>query len=135
MCACELEVRFDREGRSYRPGDAVRGEVVVTPDQDVSCRARERHGTQQSDRPPAAVAGTARRALCSGAPTNVKTPHTRKIDEDGKPVKPDALSRHGSGDGSWHSANTVSLVTRSPAVPQADESGVLTRSTTPCFRR
>ena len=38
MCACELEVRFDREGRSYRPGEAVRGEVVVTADQDVSCR-------------------------------------------------------------------------------------------------
>ncbi|MEW6364975.1 MAG: hypothetical protein AB1714_10085 [Acidobacteriota bacterium] len=56
MCACQLEVCFDREGRSYRPGETIRGEVVVTSNKEVSCRGLEiellwqTHGAGNKDR-------------------------------------------------------------------------------------
>jgi hypothetical protein len=56
MSKCDLEVRFADGQRSYRPGDTVRGDVVVTTDQEVSCKALKielgwhTHGIGNTDR-------------------------------------------------------------------------------------
>jgi hypothetical protein len=56
MSKCDLQVQFDREDRTYHPGEAVRGEVVVTTDQEVSCRGLavellwQTHGAGNTDR-------------------------------------------------------------------------------------
>lgn len=56
MSTCELEVRFDRDDRTYRPGDPVRGEVVAVTDEDVSCKGLsiellwQTHGAGNTDR-------------------------------------------------------------------------------------
>jgi len=56
MSKCELEVVFDRDDRTYRPGEPVRGEVVVVTDQDVSCKGLtvellwQTHGAGNTDR-------------------------------------------------------------------------------------
>ncbi len=35
MSRCDLSIRFDREDRTYRPGDEIRGEVTVLANRDV----------------------------------------------------------------------------------------------------
>ena len=61
MSNCELEVRFDRDDRTYRPGDPVRGEVVAVTDEDVSCKGLsiellwQTHGAGNTDRQGAAA--------------------------------------------------------------------------------
>lgn len=56
MSKCELEVLFDRADRTYRPGEPVRGEVVVVTDEDVSCKGLtvellwQTHGAGNTDR-------------------------------------------------------------------------------------
>lgn len=56
MSKCELEVLFDRDDRTYRPGEPVRGEVVVVTDEDVRCSGLtvellwQTHGAGNTDR-------------------------------------------------------------------------------------
>jgi hypothetical protein len=56
MSKCELEIRFDRDDRTYQPGDPVRGEVVAITDEDVSCNGLsiellwQTHGAGNTDR-------------------------------------------------------------------------------------
>ena len=38
MSKCDIEIRFDRDDRTYEPNDQIIGEVLVTPNADVSCK-------------------------------------------------------------------------------------------------
>ena len=39
MLTCDLSIRLDREDRTFQPGDAIHGEVIVRANENVSCKA------------------------------------------------------------------------------------------------
>lgn len=41
MSVCHIKIQFDRENRTYHPREVVSGQVVVQPNEDITCRRLE----------------------------------------------------------------------------------------------